>query len=110
MCRFIPSAWFAIHPNLHELRKRTKDLLYELELLCCVWPEMIGPLVEQAHHLTDLLGDDHDLAVLRAIAQEDSKGALRYGSCDACVAFDYVHKKKQTLVKRMSRRVNDKSR
>ncbi len=56
--------------TLHEWRKRTKDLRYELELLQCIWPETIEPLVEQSHRLTDLLGDDHDLAVLREVAQE----------------------------------------
>jgi hypothetical protein len=32
---------------------------------------MIKPLAEQAHRLTDLLGEDHDLAVLSVIAEEE---------------------------------------
>lgn len=55
----------------HEWRKRTKDLRYALELLHAVWPESMEPLAEQAHRLTDLLGDDHDLVVLRAIARNE---------------------------------------
>lgn len=55
--------------NLHEWRKRTKDLRYELKFLEAIWPETIRPLAEQAHQLTNLLGDDHDLAVLKEIAQ-----------------------------------------
>jgi CHAD domain-containing protein len=58
---------------LHEWRKSTKYLRYELELLQAVWPETIEPLVEQAHRLTDLLGDDHDLVVLRMVADEESE-------------------------------------
>jgi CHAD domain-containing protein len=58
---------------LHEWRKRTKDLRYELELLQCIWPETLTPLAEQCHRLTDLLGDDHDLAVLRTVVQEESE-------------------------------------
>ena len=50
--------------SLHEWRKRSKDLRYELELLEPLWRETIGALAEQARHLTDLLGEDHDLAVL----------------------------------------------
>ncbi len=59
--------------TLHEWRKRSKDLRYELELLQPLWRETIGPLAEEAHHLTDLLGQDHDLAVLQAVAQEESE-------------------------------------
>jgi CHAD domain-containing protein len=58
---------------LHEWRKRTKDLRYELELLQCVWPETIEPLADQAHHLTDLLGEDHDLSVLKTVAREEAE-------------------------------------
>lgn len=56
--------------NLHEWRKRAKDLRYGMEFLEAIWPETIEPLAEQAHQLTNLLGDDHDLAVLRCIAEE----------------------------------------
>ena len=59
---------------LHEWRKRTKDLRYELELLQSMCPGTVKPLAEQAHRLTDLLGDDHDLAVLSTIAREASAG------------------------------------
>jgi CHAD domain-containing protein len=51
--------------KLHEWRKQAKYLRYQLELLCAVWPGMMEPLAGQADHLGDLLGDDHDLAVLR---------------------------------------------
>jgi CHAD domain-containing protein len=58
---------------LHEWRKRSKDLRYELELLQPLWPETIGAMAQEAHHLTDLLGQDHDLAVLRTVAREESE-------------------------------------
>ena len=51
--------------KLHEWRKQAKYLRYQLELLRAVWPGMMEPLAGQADHLGDLLGDDHDLAVLR---------------------------------------------
>jgi CHAD domain-containing protein len=54
----------------HEWRKRTKDLRYGLELLVRSSPELLEPLVDQAHHLTNLLGSDHDLAVLRDFVQD----------------------------------------
>jgi len=51
--------------ELHEWRKRVKDLWYQQRLLA----ETCGPIVsgqaKDAHRLADLLGDDHDLSVLR---------------------------------------------
>ncbi len=51
--------------NLHEWRKRAKDLWYHLRLLKPVSPAIIGGQADEAHTLSDLLGDDHDLALLR---------------------------------------------
>lgn len=50
--------------NLHEWRKRVKDLWYHLRLLRDVAPHTVKGQVDEAHALADLLGDDHDLAVL----------------------------------------------
>lgn len=51
--------------NLHELRKRVKDLWYQLRLIRDADRPMIGALADHAHDLSDHLGDDHDLALLR---------------------------------------------
>jgi CHAD domain-containing protein len=50
--------------NVHEWRKRVKDLWYHLSLLRDSWPEVLGEVSDQAHELSDLLGDHHDLSVL----------------------------------------------
>ncbi|HEY6731050.1 MAG TPA: CHAD domain-containing protein [Solirubrobacterales bacterium] len=50
--------------NVHEWRKRAKDLWYQLRILRDAWPPVITATAEQAHELADLLGDHHDLAVL----------------------------------------------
>jgi CHAD domain-containing protein len=55
--------------NLHELRKRVKDLWYQLRLIRDADPELVGPLSDHAHDLSDHLGDDHDLALLREQVQ-----------------------------------------
>jgi CHAD domain-containing protein len=50
----------------HEWRKRSKDLRYALELASAARPQSsLDRLADQAHSLSNLLGDDHDLAVLR---------------------------------------------
>jgi CHAD domain-containing protein len=51
--------------HLHEWRKRAKDLWYELRLLGPVCGPAVRGQAKEAHRLSDLLGDDHDLAVLR---------------------------------------------
>jgi CHAD domain-containing protein len=50
--------------NVHEWRKRAKDLWYQLRIVRDAWPEPLGAIIDQAHELTDLLGDHHDLAML----------------------------------------------
>ncbi|MDO8209320.1 CHAD domain-containing protein [Conexibacter sp. CPCC 206217] len=52
--------------HLHDWRKRVKDLWYHQRLLKPAWTEVLDAYAEQAHVLSELLGDDHDLAVLRA--------------------------------------------
>ena len=51
--------------RLHEWRKRSKDLWYQLRLIRRAWPAVISAMADEAHRLSDLLGDDHDLVVLR---------------------------------------------
>jgi len=58
---------------LHEWRKRAKDLQYELQLLRDIQPSAMKALADRTHRLTDLLGEDHDLAVMRGVVKEASK-------------------------------------
>lgn len=51
--------------NLHEWRKQAKYLWHQLQLLERLPKLRIGELVDDTHALSDHLGDDHDLAVLR---------------------------------------------
>lgn len=52
--------------NLHEWRKRSKDLWYQLRLLQQVWPSVMQVWCKELDHLTDMMGEEHDLAVLEA--------------------------------------------
>ena len=60
--------------NIHEWRKRVKDLWYDLRLLSDSWPDVLGRAGDEAHELSDLLGDHHDLTVLA----EDVRGRERF--------------------------------
>ena len=51
--------------DLHELRKQTKYLWHQLEALAASDGGGTRSLAAAAHRLSDLLGDDHNLTVLR---------------------------------------------
>jgi CHAD domain-containing protein len=64
--------------DIHEWRKRAKDLWYQLRLVREAWPALFGETADQVHELTDLLGEHHDLAVLA----EDLDGRENVGSAE----------------------------
>jgi CHAD domain-containing protein len=51
---------------LHDWRKRVKDLWHHQTLLRELWPPVMRAVGDDAHELSDRLGDDHDLVVLAA--------------------------------------------
>ncbi len=55
---------------LHEWRKRVKDLWHQCQVLTPLWPKRMRAMADAAHDLSDLLGEDHDLAVLAQTARE----------------------------------------
>lgn len=68
--------------NLHELRKRAKDLWHAGQIVESAAPKQIKPLVKNAHELADLIGEDHDLALLAERAESrpdrfEDEAALR---------------------------------
>jgi CHAD domain-containing protein len=58
-CLFRPS-----DERLHQWRKRAKYTWYHARLLRDAAPSVLKPLIGRLHDLSDVLGDDHDLAVL----------------------------------------------
>jgi CHAD domain-containing protein len=57
--------------NLHEWRKRIKDLGYQVRLLKPIWPETLDNLADELERLADYLSEDHDLAILRQTVHQD---------------------------------------
>lgn len=66
--------------NLHEWRKRAKDLWHQLQLLERVRPDELKEWADRAHRLGDLLGDYHDLAVLLQTVTDEP---VRFGGSEA---------------------------
>ena len=50
----------------HEWRKQVKYLRYQIQLLRPIWPGSLDALATELHTLSDYLGNDHDLVVLRS--------------------------------------------
>ncbi|MDX6718431.1 MAG: hypothetical protein QOJ63_685 [Solirubrobacteraceae bacterium] len=51
--------------NLHEWRKRVKDLWHASQIVRAAQPDRLKLVSTRAHDLADLLGDAHDLSMLR---------------------------------------------
>jgi CYTH domain-containing protein/CHAD domain-containing protein len=79
---------------VHELRKRGKDLWYQLRLLRDAWQPVLEPTAEEIHEFTDLLGDHHDLAVLAL----DLDGREMIGSAHKNVLYELIASEQASLL------------
>jgi CHAD domain-containing protein len=59
--------------TLHELRKRLKDLWYAGQIVRPASPKRMRRMTRRARELSDLIGEDHDLAMLGQRASERDK-------------------------------------
>ena len=72
---------------MHEWRKRAKDLWYHLQL------PVISAVADEAHELSDRLGDEHDLTVLKQWAHRHAS-ALN-GTEPVLRGFDVILENRQ---------------
>jgi CHAD domain-containing protein len=73
--------------TLHEWRKQLKYLVYELQLLQPLRPKYLGRRLLMARRLAELLGIDHDLAVLRQKVSLKAARAIPRAELSAFVAM-----------------------
>lgn len=73
--------------TFHEWRKRVKYHWHHARLLRRIWPDMMKVQRTAADQLSDLLGDDHDLAVLRRTLLDNHD---RFGSQSALQALQVL--------------------
>lgn len=57
--------------QLHEWRKRVKDHWYQTQLLSPIWPSLMRLRSQSLKRLADMLGDDHDLAMMHQLLQTE---------------------------------------
>jgi CHAD domain-containing protein len=79
--------------KLHEWRKQAKYLRYQLQLLQPLWPERMEELENEADKMGELLGDDHDLTLLRQMLITN-KDTSNDGDIDLLLAL-IEHRQKQ---------------
>lgn len=72
---------------LHGWRKHVKYLWHALQSLRPLWPGVVGELAGQAHRLSEHLGDDHDLSVLREKFLETPSAMPDAAAASALVAL-----------------------
>jgi CHAD domain-containing protein len=90
--------------HLHALRKRAKDLWYGAQVLRPAAPKTLKRLGRRAHHLADLVGEDHDLAVLLDRARERAE-RLEPGELERfTVLVDLRRRRLQRQALRLGRR------
>lgn len=79
----------------HEWRKRTKYFWYQQRLLRPLWPAVFQARCAAASELGDLLGDDHDLALLAETLEQEPE---RFGADEAVqVLLGLVHQRRLEL-------------
>ena len=57
--------------HFHQWRKRVKYLRHQVEVLDPLWPEMMSTYARTLDHLGEVLGEEHDLAVLVELLATD---------------------------------------
>ena len=85
--------------NLHEWRKRVKDLWHATEIVQCARPKRLERCAARAHKLSGLLGDHHDLHVLREYVEAHPQ----------CFAAEVDRQALLAVVDRRSRRLCEKA-
>lgn len=73
--------------NFHAWRKRVKYLWYHTTLLQPVWPALMDALEDELDLLSDLLGEEHDLAVLHETLAELAPAAVDEKSAELLAAL-----------------------
>lgn len=81
----------------HEWRKRGKYHRYHMELLMPMWPDVLDEREDACDDLGDLLGDEHDLAVLRGVVESERQ---RFDDADAQLLVAVLDQRRGELQRR----------
>lgn len=90
------------HPSdegFHEWRKGAQAHWRHMTLLSRAWPDYLGARALEARTLSQLIGDDHDLALLIAFAHSDAAGL----NAEQAAAVESAARQRQGTLRAMAR-------
>lgn len=88
----------------HDWRKSVQAHWRHMQLLSKAWPQLFSAQLEAARELSQILGDDHDLALLRVKMTELPKDALSKENVDEIEALIQV---RQSALRSLAKPVGD---
>ena len=88
----------------HNWRKSVQAHWRHMALLSNAWPQLFSAQLEAARELSQILGDDHDLALLRAKMAELPEDALPKGNSDEIEALIQA---RQSALRSLAKPVGD---
>jgi hypothetical protein len=86
--------------DLHEWRKGVQHHWRQMQLLAPCWPSELSARVEAARSLSQLLGDDHDLAMLCRLV---STPTMTFGKPEEIAAFVKRCRRRQKALRKEAR-------
>ena len=89
----------------HEWRKEAQRHWRHMMLLSRAWDEAIGARVAAARALSQVLGDDHDLALLVAFVRSESASGLAE---EATVTVEKLARQRQQELRRLARPMGER--
>lgn len=91
--------------DLHEWRKGVQHHWRQMQLLVPCWPSELSARVETAKALSQMLGDDHDISLLRRLV---STPTMMFGSPDETAAFLKRCRKRQRALRKEARNLGER--
>jgi CHAD domain-containing protein len=91
--------------RLHTLRKRTQRLRYQLNEISLQPVHAIADFVRRLTRLSDLLGKDHDLAMLQATLKDRRAGREQDGLRAVLTIIDCRRRRLQSRSQRLAKRL-----
>jgi CHAD domain-containing protein len=88
--------------SFHRWRIRVKNLYFQVQFLCPIWPKRLGRMTRKLQKLQGLLGDLHDLTVLEQLLRKQPKA-----SGAVTVVLESLDRRRQKLRKRACKLGNE---
>jgi len=99
-CRAFANAY--AHPSdegFHEWRKGAQAHWRQMVLLARAWPDYLGARAMEARTLSQIIGDDHDLALLIAFAHSEAAGL----NVEQAAVVESAARQRQGMLRAMAR-------